>query len=137
MKNKQKKKSKGGTEYRRGQRWQMVVDRGGPKVAVCDMCKTNPGKHMHEIAPRRLTIKNYAARKQSYHRMICSWLCPDCHREAHNPHTGTRLLAHNCLLYGTDKVASVWNTLSDMMKRGIPISFPTSEEINGFSKNDH
>jgi hypothetical protein len=112
------------THYRWHQRWRMIVDRGGPKVARCDLCGERQGTHMHEILSRGRSVKNETARWLSYDRAICSWLCQTCHNEAHNPGIATTLLEKNIQRYGYDAVRAAFDRFNKALRRPVNIPFP-------------
>jgi cytochrome c len=96
----------------------------------CRMCRKVDGFHMHEIVTRGMTMGNETARNLSFSRFICSWLCADCHEEAHNGAMAYELLLQNCVLYGYDRVRGAYEAVEEAMGTTIPLTFPTKEEVD-------
>jgi len=95
-------------DYRVRQRDLALADKGGLHLR-CDMCNMKIGSKFeyHEIVSRGRTISNDVARKRTFHRHICSCLCPSCHRGSGNSHTpaaARKLLERNIFVYGREKV---------------------------------
>jgi hypothetical protein len=104
----------------------MIVDRGGPGKALCDMCQKNKGTQVHEMISRGRTIKNDTARSLSYNKHLCAWLCQDCHNKAHSPKKARVLLLNNINKYGREAVKAAYDAVVDAMK--LPLNIPFPEE---------
>ena len=105
--------------YRNQQRFLMYLER-----VACDLCRTRPGSHMHEIVTRGRTVNNQEARLASYDKYICAWLCPECHEKAHSPAIAFLLLNRNIEHYGYDKVNEAYKAVAAAMKMTLDIPFP-------------
>ena len=112
--------------FRRKERSNAIVDRGGFRSPHCDMCGKTNATDYHEIASRGRTMNNNAARTYSFHRELCAFLCNQCHlNSAHNPKVAEKLLLKNCKRYGWLKVRTHYDALESLMKTGIHgIPFP-------------
>jgi len=81
----------------------MIVERGGPKHATCDLCGQPPdymGLQLHELLQRGMTVNNPDARELSYVPELTALLCENCHSRAHNPETRDKLFRVNMRRYG-------------------------------------
>ncbi len=113
--------------YRKVQKWQSIVDRGGPGVALCDLCCVQPGSEYHEIMSRGRTVKSEEARVLSFNKYICALLCSDCHtgsQNAHNPEAATTLLRRNIELYGYANVRAAFDAVNTALASPTNIVFP-------------
>jgi len=91
------------------------------KYCRCDMCQERPGTEMHEIYSRGRT-RNDEYRDVIYQEQLCSILCSECHRIAHNKEGREKLVKRNCTIYGDSTVRQCANKLPvpSVITRHIP-----------------
>lgn len=84
--------------------------------AFCDICCTELGTDMHEIIPRRATVKQSEAREHSFQAPICSLLCSNCHDHRATTYAGILyLLKFNIELYGFEAVKNALETIPEIL----------------------
>lgn len=109
--------------YRNQERLAMMMERA-PKF-LCDLCGKAVGTDMHEaVAPRSKTMKNDEARRASFDRRLCAWVCRPCHEKAQNSETATIILLMNIERYGRQNTAEAYYTLKEHMEFQQLIDFP-------------
>lgn len=110
---------------RRQVKWEMTTDRGGPWIALCDICHERWGSDMHEIIPRRITMYNQPAQIASFNKYICALLCNECHvgknlAETHE----TYLLGVLIGMYGKEAVLEAIQRVQDVSSTTIFLDLP-------------
>lgn len=120
------------TAKRRVTKSRMIALRGGPRNLKCDLCEKKVSSvDMHELINRGRTIRNTVAREMSYKEELCSLLCRECHKKAHNPDVRNTLLRKNVSIYGFERVS---NALENLMKVAM-IDIPLPEELTQSDNN--
>jgi hypothetical protein len=110
--------------FREAERRKALIRRGG-RNAKCDLCKTRPAQHYHELVNRGRTVGNDEARSLSYVQEMCSFLCAQCHERSHNPATRKTLFLRNIELYGAVYVLKAWIELRDAMGTRLDVWLPS------------
>lgn len=105
----------------------MIIERGG-YGALCDRCATFMGSQMHELIHRSKTSRDSEARKLTYQKELCSFLCIHCHAAIHDHGVDeSELWISNYNRYGYETVKNAFVTVEKAMKSKLGIVMPEPE----------